>query len=47
MQPARRLGRGRGLGDDGGDPLADEPHDVVEQPGVVGVVGRFSCRAVE
>ena len=26
-----------GLGDDGGDPLADEAHDVVEHVGVVGV----------
>ena len=35
---ARRLGDGQGLGDDGGHPLATEPHDVVEQQGVVGVV---------
>ena len=37
-QRRRELGGGHGLGDDGGDPLAAEAHDVVEHPGVVGVV---------
>ena len=31
--------RRHGLGDDGGDPLSDEAHHVVEHPGVVRVVG--------
>ena len=48
-QPAGIVGRSLGLGDDGGDALADEAHDVVEHVGIVGVdqmvlVGR---RAVE
>ncbi len=37
--PACLLGSGGRRRDDGRDALADEPHDVVEHPGVVGVVG--------
>ena len=44
---AALLGGGLALGDHGGDPLADEAHDVVEHPGVVGIVSRASWRAVE
>ncbi len=36
-QPAALLGGGLGFGDHGGDPLADEPRDVVEHVGVVGI----------
>ena len=36
-QAAGPFGGGLALGDDGGDPLADEAHDVVENVGVVGV----------
>ena len=36
--PAALLGRGLGLGDDGGGPLADEAHRVVEHPGIGGIV---------
>ena len=36
-QPAGFLGGGLGLGDHGGDPLADEAHDIVEHIGVVGI----------
>ena len=36
-QPAALLRGGLGFGDHGGDPLADEPRDVVEHVGVVGI----------
>ena len=39
QRPDAGFRRGHGLGDDGGDPLPDEPHHVVEHPGVVGIVG--------
>ena len=38
LEPAAAfLGGGFAVGDDGGDPLADEAHDVVEHPRVVGI----------
>ena len=36
-QPAALFRRGFGLGNDGGDPLADEARDIVEHVGVVGI----------
>ena len=36
-RPAAVLGRALGLGDDGGNALADEAHHVVEDVGVVGI----------
>ena len=35
--PAALLRGGLGFGDHGGDPLADEPRDVVEHVGVIGI----------
>ena len=37
-EPARRLGRRRGLGDDGRDALADVAHHILQHAGVVGIV---------
>ena len=39
QRPDAGFRRGHGVGDDGGDPLPDEPDHVVEHPGVVRVVG--------
>ena len=39
QRPDAGFRRGHGIGDDGGDPLPDEPDHVIQHPGVVRVVG--------